>query len=323
MREIFPADAMTARILQKQKLTQTAPLRWSVYVFPLAHRGRFFLYHYLTKQCVETEAALFESVGRRRLFPAETVGEDAALRELAESWFLVPADKDEAALYESLTRLLRLQKAQRRFSAFTIMTTTACNARCVYCFEQGMETKTLAGETLEQTIRFIEQSRDERKKLHLNWFGGEPLAAPQVIDRVSAALTEKGIPFEASMITNASLMDEAVAEKMRTIWRVRRVQVSLDGAEEDYNRRKNYVRPYPSAYRTVLENLARLADAKIQVVLRCNVDEENIDGVQSLIDDLAALLPEKARRHYYFYFAELFAERERTFYLQTPSAPIQ
>lgn len=45
------------------------------------------------------------------------------------------------------------------------------------------------------------------EKVHLHWFGGEPLFNKQVIDIICTDLTEKGIVYESMMISNGYLFD--------------------------------------------------------------------------------------------------------------------
>ena len=302
LQEIFRPDPTVAGVLRKQSGTENTALRRSVFLFPYRHGEGYYLYHSLTRQCFRVDPALYEAV-----LSGAAVPEAEELRVLAENWFLVPEEKDETALYEGLQRLLRLRGVRRRYDSYTILPTTACNARCFYCVENGVHFVTMSPETTEQTIAFILRTRDPERQTHLIWFGGEPLVAPQVIDRVSAALTEAGVDFASSMVSNGILIDEDVLSRMTGAWRVRSIQITLDGREEDYNSRKNYRHPYPSAYRVLLENLRRLSETKIRVMLRCNIDEDNVDGLEQMIDDLAAALPRK--RQFYLYFSVLFSRK--------------
>ena len=303
IQEIFAPDPAATGILRKQSGTENAALRPSIFLLAFEHRGGCYLFQSLTKQCLRVDPALYRAV--REPEPALSP-EDR--RFLAEHWFLVPAEKDETALFEGLQRLLRLRTARSRPSSFTILPTTACNARCFYCVEQGMSVASMSRETVEETVAYILRSRDPAHKVHLRWFGGEPLAAPQVIDRISEAMAGAGVDFDAAMITNGILIDEKILEKMCGPWRIRRLQITLDGPEEEYNRRKNYRFAYPSAWRELLDVLRRLSEAPIAVVLRCNVDRDNVDGLGRMLEELAGALPKKER--FYFYFTPLYAQKE-------------
>lgn len=308
MKEIFSGDPAVRSILMTQTMPSHGRFRWSVFAVPFLHHERCYLYHYLTKQCLELDRELYERICSRRMTEGPALAEDRELAALAEGYFLVPEEKDETRLYEELLRLLRLRTARTKRDSYTVFTTTACNARCFYCFEENLRPVTMAEETVEETIRFILRTRDPDRKTYLHWMGGEPLAAASVIDRISEALTREGVDFDADMISNGSLMDARIVEKMLGAWRLKALQVSLDGDEAAYNQRKNYRRfGDGSPYRTVMENLRRLSGSPIWLRLRCNVDEENIDSVPALIRDLSEALPEKDRVS--FYCAILFEKR--------------
>lgn len=52
----------------------------------------------------------------------------------------------------------------------------------------------------------IEQSK--KKTILINWFGGEPLLAFDVICEICDKLNEAHVEFWSSMVTNGSLLDE-------------------------------------------------------------------------------------------------------------------
>ena len=94
----------------------------------------------------------------------------------------------------------------------------------------------------------------------LRWFGGEPLVGANIIRRICTALHERGVPFRSRMITNASLVTKELAHEARVDWHLEKVQVSLDGAKEDYAVRKNYVDPERYNYDVVMKAIRYLAD---------------------------------------------------------------
>ena len=165
----------------------------------------------------------------------------------------------------------------------------------------------MSRELAEQTIAYILQSRTRDRKIRLTWFGGEPLLAVGTIDRICAALREKGVEFGSYLVTNGILVTEELARRMREDWRIERIQVSLDGVEEEYNRRKNYRVAYPSAYQTVKEKIRLLLDAGLLVQIRCNMDRNNADSLTRFVDDMAASFA--GRENLCLYFALLHQER--------------
>lgn len=71
--------------------------------------------------------------------------------------------------------------------------------------------------------------------MRLAWFGGEPLYNAQVIDLICNDLVERGIGYESSMISNGFLFDEKLIKRAAELWRLRQIQITLDGTEGVYN----------------------------------------------------------------------------------------
>ena len=63
-----------------------------------------------------------------------------SVEELKKRRFVVPEDYNEAEQYTQTIRLIKLmQRETPGLKTYTILPTTACNARCTYCYEQGFE----------------------------------------------------------------------------------------------------------------------------------------------------------------------------------------
>ena len=161
MIEIKKPDERLARLLPPVRPQPGVKYIPSQFVLPFEQEGKLYLFNNLTKQCVEGVMPVSARAGE---------GWD----ELIAARFLVPEDKDECALYNQVSALLRAMNRKKGLSGYIILPTLGCNARCVYCYEEGMKPVTMTPETVEQVIRYILDTH-EGDKVHLSWFGGEPL----------------------------------------------------------------------------------------------------------------------------------------------------
>ncbi len=279
------------KILPAQKLNADVVYVPSQFVLAYNHKEQHLLCNNLTREIVELDQPLGEH------FTAKEIESNSDLSTLMQGYFLVPEGKDECAFYEGLSRMLRALKKPKGIKGYTILPTFACNARCVYCYEAGMEQTTMTPETVEQVVRYILRTKAEGN-IHIGWFGGEPLLGENTIDRICESLREENIEFVSDIITNGSLLTESVVDKMAGLWRINHVQISMDGAEPDYIARKQYLH-YQDTYHTVIQAVNLLAARDIRVAVRCNVDEDNFDGVQKFISDLSASIPNKEKVHVY------------------------
>ena len=292
MKEICKADPTLAKILPHVRPDPDFTYVPSQFTLSFARNGKRYVYNTLTRHCLEAELPVQCRAGE---------GYDELIRNL----FLVPEGKDECGFYNSISSLLRVYGHKEGRKGYTILPTLACNARCVYCYEEGMEPVTMTAETADQTVRYILATR-RGDIVSLHWFGGEPLLRPDLIDRICGGLREAGLNYRSTMITNGSLITPGIIHKMKDDWHMGGVQVSMDGAESDYIARKRYIR-YCDEYHRVLSSVNTMTDAGIRISMRCNVDEENWDRIPIFLEDAknAIIQKEKVR----LYFAPLYGVR--------------
>ena len=299
MRELAKSDGTLKKILPAQKLHPDTEYVRSQFTLPFSHEGRHFVYSTLTRQLWELDQPLGER------FTASEIEADKDLTTLMKGYFLVPEGKDECVFYEGLSRMLRALKKPKGIRGYTILPTLACNARCVYCYEEGMKPVTMTPEIVEQTVQYILRTKAEGK-IEIGWFGGEPLLGEMIIDRICERLQDEGVEYASHLITNGSLLTEAIADKISETWKVVRAQISMDGEEKDYINRKKYLQ-YQDNYRTAMQAVNLLVARNIQVSIRCNVDAENFDGLPQFLSDLSEIILNKEKVH--LYLAPLYASR--------------
>ena len=292
MKEIRKPDKTLVKLLPRQKPTPGVVYVRSQFTLSFERDGKSYAFNTLTRQFVE--ATLPERC---------KAGEGCD--ELIETLFLVPEGKDECAFYNSISALMRAFARKKGNGGYTILPTMACNARCVYCYEEGAVPISMTPETADQVVRYILDSR-RGDRVRLAWFGGGPLLRPEIIDRVCQGLRDAGIDYRSSMVSNGSLITPEIIAKMTGDWRLRKIQISMDGAEPDYIRRKRYC-VYRNDYRRVLDAIDALSEAGVWVSVRCNVDEENWGGIPQFVEDLESSVDCKDKVR--VYLSPLFSVR--------------
>ena len=286
---ILRAGAHAVATLIAQTRAQTGQnYRLSLYAWPHAFGDRRLLLHTMTREVLELTAAEWAALSRFRDAPGpyERLVQ-SGLRTLAEKRYLVEEDCDEARMYAQTLFLLKTMQGRKSGnSGYTILPTTGCNARCVYCYEAGMAVRTMTEATADRLADFICETKREGPA-KLRWFGGEPLVASSVIRRVCAALERRGVDFDSGMVTNASLLTPDLVREARERWHLGEVQVSLDGAREDYALRKRYAQPDKYNYDGVMLAIRDLAELDIRVRLRVNVDADNLRRLDGFLEEMA------------------------------------
>ena len=240
--------------------------------------------------------------------------EQHGLVELAERRFLVTEDCNEEEEYLQILEVMRMmRKPPDGLNNYVIFPTTGCNARCPYCFESDFVPATMTEETVLATVDYIERTMSKKKPIDIRWFGGEPLVAASRIDLFCTEFERRGIEFTSNIVTNASLLTPELVDKAHDLWHLCAAQVSLDGCRADFELRKRFLTPLSHNYDTVIRNIHLLADKGVKVILRCNYDEGNLEGLPEFVDDLGREFG--GMKNVRMYFALLFDER------MLPTAP--
>jgi radical SAM protein with 4Fe4S-binding SPASM domain len=251
------------------------------------------LMHFVVRQPVEEGLLLYNVLTRAVVLltpeEARTMEEDvAAVPELVAKWFAVPSSFDDRNLAREVRAVGKmLEKQPKGISGYTILTTTDCNARCFYCCEKGRRKIPMTDRTARKAAEFILRN-NPGEKVHLRWFGGEPLYNKGVISLICGLLRDAKVDFQSSMVSNGYLFDDETIDEAVGLWNLKKVQITLDGTEEVYNRSKAFIYAEGSPYRRVLENLHRLLKAGIRVNVRLNIDRHNADDLFKLADILIA-----------------------------------
>ena len=287
MRQIAPPITIVHKILGEQKKNTSAPWRLTTHCVRMERPEGVLLCHTLTGELLllsKAEAEELENLSG----PVPP-----ALEALVPKWFLRPEGADDVALADQVLDIARrFEKDDGILTEYLIFLTTACNARCFYCFEAGIQKVTMSEDTARAAGEYIADHRDG-KPVELVWFGGEPLVNVGAIDVITGVLRRRGVAFRSRMDSNGYLFDEALARRVKEDWGLYEVQITVDGTEAVYNQRKAFVHPEGSPFQRVLRNIGLLLDAGVPVRVRLNLDEENEKDLYALVDQLADRFGEK------------------------------
>lgn len=284
MEQIIQPNESILKILGKAKSSESG-YRMSHYCVNYEHPDGVLLLHTLTRELI--------------LLSPEEFAQATQLDSLRERWFVVGCGTDEKKLVK-LARWVQasIHKEPDCISNYTILTTMDCNARCFYCYELGRARTPMSEETALKTASFI-HDHCGGKPVRITWFGGEPLYNFKVIDIITNSLREKGVEFTSSMISNGYLYTEEMARKAKNDWNLKRVQITLDGTEEVYNRCKAFIYRNTSAYQVVTGNIEGLLRMGIQVQVRMNMDFHNATDLKALCRELAIRFGQYSGFHAY------------------------
>ena len=216
---------------------------------------------------------------------ASFMGTEYAIRH----WFVVPHSFDEQKLIRQLQdKLKENDGGKARITKYTVFTTTACNANCYYCFENGQCSAAFMDEEVAQKLSQHIVADNSKDVVELAWFGGEPLLNTDVIDYICAELKRNKVNYFSTMASNALLFTPSIILKAKEIWNLKYLHVTLDGTSDYYNKTKNYaISKQTDAFKVVLENIKRITESGIFVAIKLNISHNNRNDLLNLVDQLA------------------------------------
>lgn len=167
------------------------------------------------------------------------------------------------------------------------MPTEKCNFRCTYCYEDFQIGK-MKPEIVNALNKYISGRASEVQDLEIEWFGGEPLLAKNVILDVMKNVSEyyNQASVKSSMTTNGYKLTRDVLEELIHN-NVTGYQISLDGDESQHDETRIQVNGKGS-FNTIWNNLVsfRKLDLNFLIHLRIHISAHNYDSVVSLLNKI-------------------------------------
>lgn len=214
-----------------------------------------------------------------------------AIELLEEEGFIVP---DRHAERASREQFFTTVKASTDELFVTVLTTLQCNFACDYCYQgdRGDYNKfaeKMSLETAQKTIDWIEHQLDVVRpgKLHLQFFGGEPLLNLPVMYLIAERLAEttraRGLKQTISIVTNGLLLTEDVVDRMNQ-YGLYGVKITLDGDRDTHNRMRP-LRGGQGTFDRIIANVRKVAH-KTRIGIGGNYDESSFDSYPALLDFL-------------------------------------
>jgi len=165
--------------------------------------------------------------------------------------------------------------------------TEKCNFRCTYCYEDFALGR-MQPVVIRRVKKFIIRQLKGRTRLYLNWFGGEPLLAAQVIYDLAGwakrYCKRQGISCTGAMTTNGYLLTVEVIRKLVEV-NMTYFQITLDGygSAHDAMRKRADGR---GTFDTLWANLIQARDTSLafRILLRVHVRRDGFDIAKELLE---------------------------------------
>src|SRR5437867_1192449 len=150
--------------------------------------------------------------------------------------------------------------------------TFVCNHACSFCYNCP------TGQKEMNTAEAIDALRKlaEFNVLYLTLSGGEPLVRR---DFFEIAREARNLGFAIRIYTNAYLIDEAMAKKIKDIVNPLELEISIHGGRPETHDKLTCV---PGSFHRVVNAVKHLTSEGIKVNLKCPITRDNQDEVLEL-----------------------------------------
>ena len=255
-----------------------------LYMFESQKHG-YLAYNGLNNSFVKINKDLFDLLNEAKKDITNLNKLDIEIQEILKKTFIICTE-------ENVQTLINQKKFTRGYIAFqsellnlTIAPTSSCNFQCYYCYEEGIQQKTMDDSTIEKLIEFIEiKSKKTHNNVNITWYGGEPLLAVKQIKQILEKLKEKNIKITGqSIITNGYFLNAENIEFLKEN-NINFMQITLDGANPETHNERRKNKDGSGSWNKILENIDNLlkADYKFRLSIRCNVGKDNHEEFQVL-----------------------------------------
>lgn len=198
--------------------------------------------------------------------------------------------------------LLKKHSASNSLSLI-IMPTEQCNFRCVYCFEDFRLNK-MAPQIVDGVKNFINRRSSELEHMDISWYGGEPLAACDIILGVMKFVRNtlrSDAQIVGSITTNGSLLTNDRLSALLEVG-ITNYQITFDGDKDHHDLLRKRMNG-DGTFDLIWPNIIGMHKiyGNFETVLRVHVDRENISSVEKLFDRIGTDLEGDSRFRIWIY----------------------
>lgn len=168
----------------------------------------------------------------------------------------------------------------------TIMPTEKCNFRCVYCYEDFQLGK-MNNAVVNKIKMFLGSRVPELRRLDINWFGGEPLLAKDIIFDIHEfvnSIKPPGLVVNGGITTNGYNLSKNTFNRLVDSG-VTTFSISLDGIEGIHDTSRRHINKTIKTFERIYRNLIMIKDSEreVIVILRIHHTPLSFGSIQSFI----------------------------------------
>lgn len=277
-------------------------MKLSKFNISIPFKGKYVFSNTFTQKFLLLDPLLMELV--------DAVSSDEELSDLHEihpdlydslvlNGFIVDSGADEI---NKVRELINSVDNKDNFYHLMINPTMNCNFKCWYCYESHIKGSKVNSDTMIKIKNYISnifKGNSRIEYFHLSFFGGEPLLNyKDVVLPIMEYTDETAKYFQKPLIISFTTNGFLINPKMVTDfikYGVRSLQISFDGNKENHDQTR-FVTETKGSYDVIVDNLKLLVRNKINVALRINYTEKNLNGLDDILDSFSDLNADERKR---------------------------
>jgi uncharacterized protein len=261
-------------------------------LFQYNKEGDCLLYNTIESSLIKIEKRKVAKT--KELLKYGTSNDQLAVELFTRLGYLIPNRKDE--LCELSIRNLNARYNNRKL-LITVLPTFACNLKCIYCFEGTLKKYIDMNKCVQNKIfELVKALAPYNDKVHVAWFGGEPLLRFDIVSSLSKKLIElckkENVEYSSNLVTNGTLLSKDIVKELIK-YKFNHIQVTIDGDKDIHNERRPFNKNMRS-FQPIFKNLQLLLtmvknDNNFKITLRTNIDKNNVEHIIPILKKLKSI----------------------------------
>jgi uncharacterized protein len=246
-----------------------------------------FLFNSLSRACVKIDSKKIERI--ENLLKDPSIKENDQYKNiLIKNGFVIKKDINEIEFLDYIynSNFFRSDEVN-----LVLVPTLKCNFKCSYCFEANhKDLKENSNKYFASLLNFAQKNFNNKKKVHISLFGGEPLLKidemSDFIDKLTDHQKKYGYDLTTNIVTNGYLLNEKNLKKILKHDCIV-IQTTLDGPQEAHDKSR-MLHNNNGTYNTIVTNFKNAINYslknnyKSRFVLRINLMNQNVENIKSI-----------------------------------------
>ena len=210
---------------------------------------------------------------------------DELFNKLVNRGYIFPSKDIEELVFDTFIKDYKVRSYENEGVLAAFALDMSCPMKCEYCFEKKLqesgnmfEKSVMDEETLKKSFELLRliSALQKRKIYSVAAWGGEPLQSKNYeINKLFIELAKQN-GYKISYFSNLAFEDERYIELLKeNAKHIVYLQTTIDDIGEAHNS----TRKIKNAFEKTVNNIDKLLDANVPVIVRTNIGEHNIDSL--------------------------------------------